>query len=73
MLDTVCARDASPTWRAVEYGLELLKQGVIYRVGNGESIRIWRDNWLPRMGSMKPSGSSRICRLRKVRHLKEMG
>lgn len=52
-----------------QYGLELLKKGVIYRVSNGESIRIWRDNWIPRTGSMRPSGSRRVCRLRRVCHL----
>lgn len=26
----------------------MLKEGVIWRVGNGDSIRIWDDPWLPR-------------------------
>ena len=45
--DTVFSGNASPTWHAIQHGLELLKQGLIWRVGNGESIRIWRDPWLP--------------------------
>lgn len=69
ILDTVFAGDASPTWRSIEYGLELLKAGVVHRVGNGVSINIWRDNWLPRRTAMKPVGSTRWCRLRKVCHL----
>ena len=35
ILDTVFASDASPVWRAIEFGLELLKKGIIWRVGNG--------------------------------------
>ena len=66
LLDTVAAGDASPSWRGVEFGLTLLKQGVVYRVGDGQSIRIWRDNWLPRAHGMKPVGSVRHCRLRRV-------
>jgi hypothetical protein len=38
------ASDASPTWRAIEHGVELLKHGVINRIGDGQSTRIWRDN-----------------------------
>lgn len=29
LLDTVAAGEASPTWRAIEHGLELLKHGTI--------------------------------------------
>jgi hypothetical protein len=36
MLDRAPAGEASQTWRAVEYGLELLKQGVISRIGMGD-------------------------------------
>lgn len=35
----------------------------------GESIRIWRDNWIPRAHGLKPVGSVRHCRLRWVSHL----
>jgi hypothetical protein len=69
LLDTVIAGDASPSWRGIEHGLDLLKHGVLYRVGDGKSIRIWRDNWIPREHGMKPIGSTRRCRLRWVSHL----
>jgi hypothetical protein len=36
------------------------------RVGSGSSIRIWRDNWIPRPPSLKIGGSLWSCRLRKV-------
>jgi hypothetical protein len=35
LMDAVFSSDVSPTWRAVEHGLELLKKGVIWRVRSG--------------------------------------
>jgi hypothetical protein len=69
LLDTVASGDASQTWRAIEYGLDLLKKGVVWRVGDGSSIHIWRDNWIPRPYGMKPIGCLRSCRLRRVSQL----
>jgi hypothetical protein len=73
LLDMAPASAASATWRAIEYGIELLKHGAINRVGDGESTRIWRDNWIPRVPNMKPSGPIRACRLRCVSHLLRRG
>jgi hypothetical protein len=69
LLDTVATGETSQTWKAIEYGLALLKKGTVWRVGNGSSIRIWRDNWIPRPFGMKPIGCVRPCRLRRVSHL----
>ena len=44
ILDTVFPQSASVTWQGIMHGLELLKNGVIWRVGDGSSINIWRDN-----------------------------
>jgi hypothetical protein len=44
VLDMAPTSDASPTWRAIEYGVELLKHGVINRIGDNQGTRIWRDN-----------------------------
>jgi hypothetical protein len=46
--------DASPTWKAIEYGLDLLKEGIIWWVGSGTKIQIWRDPWINRAPSRKP-------------------
>lgn len=63
LIDTSFSGNASPGWRGIEYGLELLKQGIIWRVGNGRTIRIWRDPWIPRDFSRRPithRGTSRV-------------
>jgi hypothetical protein len=54
LLDLSRAGEASVKWLAVEYGVELLKRGAIRRIGDGESTRIWRDNWIPRTPNMRP-------------------
>ena len=40
ILDTVFPQSASLTWQGIMHGLELLKNGVIWQVGDGSSINI---------------------------------
>jgi hypothetical protein len=47
LLDTTFCCNPSSTWQAIMHGLNLLKKGVIWRVGDGKQIRIWRDPWIP--------------------------
>jgi hypothetical protein len=39
-------KHASSTWRAILAGREVLQQGLIRRVVNGESTTIWGDRWI---------------------------
>jgi hypothetical protein len=55
LIDTVFPSDASPTWRSIEHGLALVKKGVIWRVKSGRNVQIWRDPWIPRPPSFKPT------------------
>ena len=47
LTDTAFINNPSPGWQGVTHGLEPLKKGAVWRVGNGRKIRIWRDNWIP--------------------------
>ncbi|XP_045086650.1 uncharacterized mitochondrial protein AtMg00310-like [Aegilops tauschii subsp. strangulata] len=67
--DTVFAGNASSSWQAITYGLELLKKGLVWRVGNGQNVRILRDPWLPRPPSYRPVTVQGRCRLRRVADL----
>jgi hypothetical protein len=68
-LDTVFRQDASPSWHGIEYGLELLKEGLIWRIGNGEDVNIWRDGWIPRDHNLKVCPGKSKSRVRKVSQL----
>lgn len=36
------------------FGISLLQKGLFFRVGNGESIRIWEDSWIPDVPLQRP-------------------
>lgn len=35
-------------WRSILKGVQVLKNGIVWRVGDGENINIWTDPWLPK-------------------------
>lgn len=51
------------------HGLELLKQGVIWRIGTGSQVCIWHDPWIPRGVSHRVVTRPGRCRLRWVSDL----
>ncbi|KAI5002872.1 hypothetical protein ZWY2020_027522 [Hordeum vulgare] len=59
LLDTVFTGNPSSSWTAICHGLDILKKGIIWRVGDGKNIKIWRDNWIPRKNSFKTDFSAR--------------
>jgi hypothetical protein len=64
LVDTVFPMEVSPTWKAIEHGLELVKKGIIWRIQSGTKVQIWRDLWVPRKPSMMitlKKGRSRLC------------
>jgi hypothetical protein len=69
LIDTVFPVDVSPTWKAVQHELELVKKGIIWRVGSGSKIHIWRDPWTPRPSSFRISLKKGRSRLRWVSQL----
>jgi hypothetical protein len=73
LVDTVFPTDSSPTWKAIEYGPELLKKGIIWRVSSGTKVQIWRDPWIPRPPSLKISLRKGRSRLRWVSQLMKQG
>ena len=46
VLKARAGNNPSYTWRSILKGIEVLNRGIIWRVGNGRSINIWRDPWL---------------------------
>jgi hypothetical protein len=46
-------RKPSFAWRSIQSSSDLIREGLIWRVGNGEKIRIWQDKWLPMPSTFK--------------------
>ena len=44
----------SQVWRAILEGRDVLNQGLIRRIGNGNTTLIWEHNWLPNEVMMRP-------------------
>ena len=39
--------NASFAWKSILRGRDVIKRGAAWRIGNGHSIHIWGDRWLP--------------------------
>ncbi|XP_059446647.1 uncharacterized protein LOC132178216 [Corylus avellana] len=46
VLDAPCGKKLSFAWRSIQNASDLVNEGLIWRVGNGRSIRIWQDRWI---------------------------
>jgi hypothetical protein len=68
-LSAACPKKASYTWRSILHGRELLKEGLIWRVGNGSNINVWSQNWMPRSTLQKPFGHRPDVEVTKVQEL----
>ena len=41
----------SYTWRSIMEAQEFVKEGMMWRVGNGRDVKVWGDRWLPSSSS----------------------
>lgn len=46
-MEAADSQASSYAWRSILKGREVLKEGMRWRVGDGTTIRIWADPWLP--------------------------
>ena len=44
---------ASYAWRSIFKGRDVIQKGALWRMGDGQQIKIWGDNWLPLKGKAK--------------------
>lgn len=52
-LDAPVGSRASFAWKSLCNSRSLLKDGLVWRVGDGKSIKIWEDKWIPSPPSFK--------------------
>ncbi|XP_057250760.1 uncharacterized protein LOC130591453 [Beta vulgaris subsp. vulgaris] len=60
-MDAELGSNPSYTWRGIWEARWVLRRGVRWRVGDGEKIRVWHDEWIPGTQSRKiisPRGNS---------------
>jgi ribonuclease HI len=69
ILDATPKHDISYTWRSILKGVALLKEGLVWRVGKGDSINIWDDPWLPVGDTRRPRNGSRHVEIKLVSQL----
>ncbi|XP_042958141.1 uncharacterized protein LOC122293703 [Carya illinoinensis] len=53
LLDATLGSRPSFAWRGVCAGLKVLREGLVWRVGNGHKINIWKDWWITSFPSKK--------------------
>jgi serine/threonine protein kinase len=53
-------------WKSILHGRDLLKEGLVWCVGDEKKIDVWADNWIPRAGSIKPLGHKPRMEIRRV-------
>ncbi|CAL9010471.1 unnamed protein product [Prunus brigantina] len=50
----------STTWRSIIHGIQLLMQGMCWRIGQGDSVKFWEDNWVTDAPLMQQAGALTI-------------
>jgi hypothetical protein len=69
ILEASSSPGISYTWRSILKGVSLLKEGIVWRVGDGTNINIWTDPWLARDDARFPITPRGQCVLTKVNEL----
>jgi hypothetical protein len=60
---------SSYTWKSILHGRDLLKEGVVWRIGDGETVDVWEHNWIPRQYVQRPLGCKPGVNVKLVKEL----
>jgi hypothetical protein len=69
LINATLKKGASFTWQSIMSGLKTFKRGCIWRPGNGSTINIWSDMWIPSSPSHKIMTPRGHCVLSRVEEL----
>lgn len=53
LMNAKAGYNSSLVWKSLLEGRKLLAQGLIWRIGNGEKVKIWEDAWIPNLDGTK--------------------
>lgn len=53
ILDAPLGKNPSFAWRSIQSSIDLVREGLIWRIGNGKKARIWEDRWFPSPSTYK--------------------
>ena len=54
IMETAAIPEISYSWRSILKGVDLLKEGLVWRIGDGSNIKVWKDPCLPDNDTRRP-------------------
>lgn len=69
ILEATEQKGMSYTWRSILRGRDLLKEGIVWRIGDGTQVNAWTDPWLPRGSTRRPIAHQGLAIVSKVHEL----
>lgn len=58
IMNATCPSNGSFTFHSILHGGDLLREGVVWRIGNGSKVLSHHDNWIPGKGCLRPLGQT---------------
>lgn len=53
-IEATLGSNPSFIWRSILWGREIISRGHRWRIGNGDQVMVYKDNWIPRPITFKP-------------------
>ena len=69
ILAATCPSNASYSFRSILHGRDLLREGLVWRIGDGSRVNIHHENWIPRNGCLRPLGQQYLQGVTRVADL----
>ena len=60
ILEAWVSKTASYAWKSISGSRALIREGLIWQIGNGEQVKIWGDKWVPTSATFSIQSSPKI-------------
>ena len=65
----------SYAWRSIQQAIWIIHKGSCWKIGDGQLVRIWEDNWIPTHHNFKPitpnAGNNAIQYVKDLIHMED--